>query len=312
MSPIIPEYCILSPLTLLEQDAFNRWNFFPGGVNTAPPDLLLGHVIIAKRNDTYEVVIGHNHVHFAGKKGKKAQPIGCKIIPADYNNEAILQLILNYYSREISTSPLLKASFLKLCRQHFSRHECIQLFSNSFPGKLSPKSFALYEKLLLIDPHHQSLVHTGVVSEKILQDLLRLEKKDLYQVVKIIQDLQLGGNKQKQLLELLRDLCHQYNTTLTKIVEESNLQNHLASEKRNIPQISNNFFTFLREKKSPLSVQAQKDFDSKKKALKLPAHCDLQAAKSFEKDEVTFVATFSSMDSFKEKWDELRNFLTTK
>ncbi len=302
----IPEYNILPLSTLLEDVSFNRWFFFPSFLNNSPQDLLFGNIIIVKKNDAYEVVIGHSSVLFA-ESNEKITSLGCKIIPSDSTSEDILKLILCYHHKEIDSSPILKANFLRLCLKHYSRTECIQIFSKTFPGKLSHSSFVLYEKLLLLDDEYQQLIHTGIVSEKILQSLLKLEKNEFCKVVALIKELQLGGNKQKQLMELFRDLCPQYDTTIPEILDQSTLLEQLSAENKNIPQITNNFFTFLREKASPLSNQARKEFNSKKLAMKLPQHCELHPSKSFEKDEVTFIATFTSLETFEKKWAVLKD-----
>lgn len=300
----------LPPESLYTSPLFNKWNI--SVVNTVPEKavktaLLLNNVICVEvENNQYELITGHSLVE---NLHTDSELIACKIIPADTEKRALLSILYRYHEQEITTSAIVKANFIKLCLEQLEEQEAIQLFSALSGTNLNRRSIQLQKKLLEFEPQLQLHIHQKVISEKICDQLSNISLEERQLITNLIAQLNLGGNKQKRLLDLCEEITKRDKISLTTLFDQPETAALFHGEEINTPQISQQLLQLLYEKVFPKSTKAIQEFNKNKAQYSLPGNCDLQPAKAFERDEVTMTVTFKSLKEFEEKWEKIKAYL---
>lgn len=298
---------LLSPQNITQAETFNKWNLYKYGqqlqASISYHTLLLEPVIFIATEKHPELILGHGLVNSIRDQQKQIQ---CTLLPSTTTSVEILQLIYSYFEKHITESPIIEAQFLSLCLSHFDEPFIIKSLSSIFAGNLNRKSIQRSHKLLSFEPSVQKLIHEKTLSEKICDKLAELSSAELDAVVNTIVYLNIGGNKQKKLLDICNELSKRQSISIVDLFNQEQLSRVLSTEEMNKPQVTQQLFQILHEMAFPKSNQAIEEFNQKKTQLNLPESCDIQPAKAFERDEVTLTVTFKSLQDFEYKWKEIK------
>ena len=129
-----------------------------------------------------------------------------------------------------------------------------------------------------------------------LCELLGLNKEDRKAIVDLFKALSLGGSKQKKLFNLLRDAAYKHESSIHQFLLNEDLATIISDENLNVPLKIQHLDKLLQVKIKPKSHEAEAAFSDQVKTLKLAKNQKLIHSPAFERDAVTLVTEFVSLD----------------
>jgi ParB family chromosome partitioning protein len=239
--------------------------------------------------ESYAVVCGWKRIQCARMLGQTK--VLCRTLPENFCKKSILPLILEDQKSCGHLSLMESAYFARICIDD-AKNAMHELLAEVIPPKVSLEALL---GLLDFDYEMQKKLHSGQLMVGF--DLHRFPREDHNTLVNCIEMLQLGGNKQKRLLALCRDLCLREGISATALLSQPALQALLQHQEMNIPQKADRLFFLLQKQNYPHSTAAKETFQAKVQSLDLPPHCSIIPSPYFERDEVTLSIRFSSLDT---------------
>ncbi|QTA81248.1 ParB-like nuclease domain-containing protein [Desulfonema limicola] len=114
-------------------------------------------------------------------------------------------------------------------------------------------------------------------------------------------DLKLSTSKQREVMNLLKDisLCHEIS--IKDILDEKNLCEILQNQDIDRNQKSHALRTILKQRRYPAIVQAEKNYEKYLKELKLGQNIKLVPPKDFEGSVYSLILNFSNVNELKEQ-----------
>jgi ParB family transcriptional regulator, chromosome partitioning protein len=288
------------------------WNLHPFLDSIVPDTLeqsihkvgILHPPVLVQSGETYDVVCGRKRIQCAQNSGQSH--FLCGILPQDSSKKTILTFLLE---DQVSHAPLSlpeMACFLKLCLDHMDREEALEML----PGEILPRlNTGHVLSLLEFDDDIQRQIHYGHVTDKIIFDLLKLNQADRRRMVFLVGLLQLGGNKQKRLFALCRDISLRENISISSLLDQPDIRAILEHNEMNVPQKTNRLLSQLQKRCYPQSTAARENFQAQVLELNLPDTCDISPSPFFEKDEVTLSLRFSDFEACKKLWPAIKSLL---
>ncbi len=164
--------------------------------------------------------------------------------------------------------------------------------------------------LLALPSGSQCALHKGLLSKRSAKKLLHFAAKDQTIITRTIVDFQMGGSKQQQLIDTLSDLCKREKTSAEKMLMA--WENQEKEKQHNGPQKGNALLKWLKLKRTPLSAQAENDFQSFCRQLALPEGTSVEHTTSFEDDQVSLTITYRSRNQLVRHWPELKALLAKR
>ncbi|MDR3629248.1 MAG: hypothetical protein P4L42_02800 [Desulfocapsaceae bacterium] len=164
-------------------------------------------------------------------------------------------------------------------------------------------------RLLEFDDELQRKIYTGLLNEKALFDLVQLDQEDRSSMVSVFESLQMGGNKQKRLLSLCRDITQREDISVGTLLAHPEIKTVIDHRGMNIPQKVNRLFSQLQKRAYPQSTTAQDFFLAQVQGLDLPASCTITPAPFFERDEVSLTVRFSNFEECRKYCLQIKDLL---
>jgi ParB family transcriptional regulator, chromosome partitioning protein len=248
-------------------------------------------IVIQADADTYDIICGRKRIQCGRRLGQSR--FLCRILPPTSPKRILLSFLLE---DQMSGNPLSfpeMAYCFKLCQDHLNKDEAYEILSSDLP-KMNRMHL-----LSLLEFDHAILrkIHYGQLAEKILYDLLKLDREDRTKIVELIELLQLGEGKQKRLITLCRDIVLRENISVGALLDQPETKAVIEHNEMNIPQKTNRLLGLLQKRCYPQSTAAREFFQSQRHALALPETCDICPSPSFEKDEVTLSLRFPDFET---------------
>ena len=265
-------------------------------------------LVRAVGGDSYEIVDGRRRLDLL-RQISKDQLIWCRVVTEDTAPKEIVQLLLETVLQHRSLTPIETAYLLRIC-QHFQLGEdtIASLFHRlSLPTHKFNQAHLL--RLLHLEPHLQRGLHSGILAEQTAHELITLPAADRLAIFQLFVDLQLGGNKQKRLLTLLRDVAKREICSITALISSDEIQHILMHPETNTPQKNQALTQHLHQRATPALSKHEEKFTNWLNRLNLPPSCHVCHSQAFEKDEVSLTITFANEEKLTRFWTEIRGKL---
>lgn len=119
----------------------------------------------------------------------------------------------------------------------------------------------------------------------------------------------LGRNKQKEMLEMTREISFNRDMPVSEIFSDREIKNTLDSEKLSPYQKADNICLALKKMRFPSFSTREESFLSSKKRMKWPRDIDLSPAPFFEDSEAYIKFSFSDQEDYIKKISALRRMV---
>lgn len=259
--------------------------------------------IVQKKDATYQLICGQKRLSYLQRNNLAAAQ--CLILPEEIPAKILLELILTDQQLNNPLTIIERAYFLKLCSEHISTEETIQLFAAKVPFRKHQTAIEEHLNLLSFDSVTLVAIHENIVAEQTALTLLAMNKADEKSIVDLMTQLRPGAGKQRRIFSLLRDVCGRGNISIASYLEKQEVRDILDHQEMNIPQKTQQLTDSLQAATTPLLIHAEKNFIDLKQQLNLPKHLTLNHSPAFEKDDITLSLIFKNLDKFKQKWPDL-------
>jgi ParB family transcriptional regulator, chromosome partitioning protein len=281
-------------------------NFIPDILEKSIAKIGILHppVVVQTSDETYDIVCGRKRIQCAQRLGQSY--IFCRILPPTAPKKTLLSFLLEDQGSGSFLSLPETAFYLKLCLEFIGKDETTEEFVGGNLPKMN-KRFLL--SLLEFDHVILRKIHSGLLAEKIIYDLLKLNPADRSRIVYLVELLQIGGSKQKRLITLCRDIALRENIPISSLLDQPDVKAVVEHKEMNIPQKTNRLLSLLQKRCYPQSSTAREIFHSRLHALALPGNCEINPSPSFEKDEVTLSIRFPDFKTCELIWPSLKNIL---
>ena len=277
----------------------SSWNVHPFLEDTVPDTLMksirkagiLRPPLVIRAGEHYDVICGRKRIQCAHSLG--LSDFLCCILSENSTKKSILRFVLEDQKDCGGLSLIETAHFAKICIDHLDEPDVKEIFAEEVAPKVNLEALL---HLLNFDYKIQGKLHTGELNEKTAFDLLHLHQEDRSVFINLVELLQLGGNKQKRLLSLCRDLSCREGISIGSLIGQSVIRAVLEHKEMNIPQKADRLFFLLQRQSSPYSTAANEHFHAQVQALHLPPCCAIIPSNFFERDEVTLTVRFSNFE----------------
>ncbi len=222
----------------------------------------------------------------------------CRLLDKDTPTEEILAIILEDQYCHRGLNIMEQAGYLALCHALLPDGLSQQKFLASLPKGRITKGTHFLLSLNQLMPTIQRKIYADVLSEKIAGSLCNFSEEDQYLLLNIIEQLQLGGNNQKKLLDRLLDLIKRDGITLATLLQSSKLQSILVNDELQGGQKSRVFLEEIYRMSHPLLSAAELSFTGVIDKMALPGNWHVMPSRSFETDEVYLTIKFGSLEEF--------------
>ena len=160
------------------------------------------------------------------------------------------------------------------------------------------KVFQIYSTLENLEDNIKASIVDESISPETGFVLAGFELADRKCLYKIISELKLGKNRQKEFIKLLEDIAKREHKSIAEIVVENNLTKNLNNDELNINLKVNRLRTHLRKLRYPIMTTVEERFNVIRKELKLPPTMIFRHPENFEGNTFSIEIKFKNQDEF--------------
>jgi ParB family transcriptional regulator, chromosome partitioning protein len=313
---MLPQICYkYLPVEVFQDSLY--WNLHPFLDSLIPENLqssiekvgiLHPPIVLQTDNGNFDIICGRKRIQCAQALAKS--PVFCRILLPTLPKNQILALLLEDQLCSGPLSPVEMAKYLQLCLDHIEHDKVLNLLPGDVGhGKNRSKILSDLLRLLELDFSLQRKIHSGLIVDSVIKELLNLPPEERNRIVYLIDHLQLGGGKQKRLFSLCRDITLRENISICTLLDQQKLQEVIDHRQMNIPQKTNRLLGLLQKRCYPQSTAARESFQTHVQGFDLPGTCDINPSPYFEKDEVTLSIRFSDLEECRRIWPSLKRVL---
>jgi ParB family chromosome partitioning protein len=253
----------------------------------------------------YSIVSGYRRISALREMGSREIPAR---VLEEYQISSLDALLINFYdnlaTREFN--PVEKGMILGRLAKYLSKN---QLLDHYMPLLKLPARMATLKHFISFDRDldeatKMSLIE-GRISESTAVALLMLSKKERAAVATLFEKIPFNRNQQKQLLELLSDICRIMEIPIDEMIRTQTFTDILESPCMNRPQMTRALLAFLRAKRFPRLSRAEEVFRKTIARLDLPPEVRINAGPYFESEHYRMEITFRNGLELKSLIDRL-------
>lgn len=151
----------------------------------------------------------------------------------------------------------------------------------------------------LPDPLQNSIL-SNTISFIMALELSEMSWNDTEGFVKLFNSLKLSLNKQREIVTLVKEISIREDKSIIQILEELHLKKVLLDENLDKNQKAYMVRAYLKQRRFPSIVSAERTFENYRKRLKLGKHIKLIPPDNFESPAYTLKLTFTNMTDLKD------------
>ena len=155
------------------------------------------------------------------------------------------------------------------------------------------------KRLCLLPKAIQDSILGGTISLTVAMELESLEAECAIRFSRIFDQLRVGINKQKDILNLSREISNREGLSLKEVLEDGHIIDIMTHKDLDRGQKSRRLRAYLRQRRYPRIVEAEKKFETYRKNLKLGSDIRLIPPKDFESTSYGLNLTFSNIGDLK-------------
>ncbi|MGB7297165.1 MAG: ParB/RepB/Spo0J family partition protein [Candidatus Aminicenantales bacterium] len=274
-----------------------------GLIQSIKKEGLISPPVVCRRGRRYVLVTGWKRALAGRALGFRKLPV----LVAEETNE--LRLFLSAFTENLATRELSlveKANSLdKLGRFGVSANKLVREY---LPQLGLPATTGHLRLMLSLAGAERTVL--DFVTEKtpppaVVKALLGFSPGDRRFLLPLLRPL--GQNKQRQLLEDLRDVCRRDGIPVRRLFRRKEIQSILRSSRLSILQKAEAARQRLKKMRFPALSAREEAFRSTLHKLKWPRGIDVQPSSFFEDDHVTVSFRIGSREEFRAALDKLRD-----
>ncbi len=165
--------------------------------------------------------------------------------------------------------------------------------------------YDLYKKISRMSKKEKYILNQKKMALAVVEQLVQFSSKERQLFFPLL--VFLSQNKQKELLEMARDISFKLDLPVSEIFDMEEIKSVLHSENLSPVQKANRIRELLKKKRFPLLAAREKSFEFSKKKLNWPKDIDLSPTPYYEDNMVQIKFSFSGHKDYLKKISNLRN-----
>lgn len=268
-------------------------------------------IILEKLHDhRYRIVSGSRRVHVA-------MSLGLKEIPArifSQNEKSPFQLfLLNLYENLTVRllNPIENARILYKLMAEFEmpKFTILETYLPLLQLGKNPKVLETYLKFNDLEDYIQQAVVDDFIGIEMAIKMLDFSQEDRLTFFMLAKRLQLGKNRQRELLNLLLDLSKRDDLSFSQIIDTESIQEILSNDSIATPIKAERVRHILHTRRYPRFSEVEREFNDIVKRMRLPRSMSLTPFAYFEQSRYTLKFEFADQKDFEHKLDFLQKLI---
>jgi ParB family chromosome partitioning protein len=154
----------------------------------------------------------------------------------------------------------------------------------------------VYLAIARLEPELKAMAHEKEIAFSVLQQISEFNPEDRLILVPLL--LPLGKNKQREVIEDLREVCLRDGVSIGEIFKEAEIQTILDSEKLSSLQKSERIRSIFRKKRYPALSSKENTFRSSLKKMDLPEDIMIKHSPFFEDENISVTFKFKKREEY--------------
>jgi len=262
-------------------------------------------LLIINKEGEPDIISGYRRIKAV--KALKWKKIPCRILSMS-TLSSLECLLLNLYDN-LSTRRLNiveKGMLLSRLIEYLPGSEIIKNYMPLLDLPCRDETLRFYvrieEELDAETKKHLALERLTLQSVKMV---LEVDSKARSSICRLISDLKLNSNQQKQFIDYIIDISNIADTSVPELIRKGTIENICSNKNLNTPQKGRAVLKFLRERRFPSLATAESSFREMLSNLGLPAGVRIKSARFFEDPNYQLEVSFREGKELKEKLERL-------
>ena len=260
-------------------------------------DGLLNLPFLIAAEDGFSVVCGFRRLAACTKMGM--EEISARILDPDVESLECLRIAIadNTLQRPLNLLETSRALYKLSLHLGSGRHLAESASSLGLPSNRSV--IKKLKDLCQLSPSLQRAILDDTISLSMARELKDLPSACAEAFVKLFGEFNLSLNKQREIVTLVKEIARREGTSEKAILEGHQLKDIMDDRDRDRGQRAREIRNYLRQRRFPNIVEAEIQFENKRRQLNLGSDIKLIAPKHFEGTTYTLDLTFNSIRQLK-------------
>jgi ParB family chromosome partitioning protein len=270
-------------------------------------DGLISPPLLTLNNGSYTIVCGFRRVAACRKLGWHA--ISAGILEPDKGDLDCLRVAIadNAFQRPLNLIETSRALH-KLDALTGAGNQLFEIAAGlGLPA--NPAVISKIRDLCLLPAPIQRSILDDTISLSMANELATLDSDSALAFARLFDGLKLSLNKQKEIIMLITEISRRENIAGLQVLQDQKLREIIDSEDLDRGQKGRYVRAFLRQRRFPRIVSAEKKYDLHCKNLKLGSDIKLIAPKEFEGTTYTLNLNFSNLAHLKAQHQKLSQII---
>jgi hypothetical protein len=261
--------------------------------------------IVSNKDGGVEVVSGYRRI--LALKGMNAGKVVCRDL-FDSGLSPFELLLFNLYDN-LGTRPFNTVEKGMILNRMHGLIDKTLMVNQYMPLLDLPSHEPTLDLLIQMDKElendEKEYLATGAISLSMVRMLLEMGVEERRAVFRIISDLKLNMNQQKQFMDYILDISHKDSLSYVRLLNDPEIRRIRSDEGLNTPQKAKKVLGLLRRLRFPSLISAEEAFHKRLAGLRLAKGVSIHAPEYFETDDYRLEISFSDGMDLRKKMDAL-------
>ena len=256
-------------------------------------DGLITAPLIIKKESDYVVVSGFRRIAACRKLGWSK--ITARILNPETDDLDCLRLAIAENSLQRPLNLIETSRCLQKLSVFIPKAKTLAEMASNLGLPANPSIIDKIKGLCLLPPSIQNSILAGIISLAMASELESMETDCAIAFTRLFDQLGIGLNKQKDIVSLVREIGHRDGLTVKEVMEDRDFIEIMTDMDLDRGQKSRKLRAYLRQRRYPRIVEAEKRFEIHRKNLKLGNDIKLIPPKEFESTNYSLNLTFNTV-----------------
>jgi len=262
--------------------------------------------VLRKKKDQYQIICGRGRLKAAKRLG--IPQTLCKILPSWINDLTCLTISFEENRNTRGFNIIEQALVVEKFLHFLTEEEVIKKILPRLGYSKAYKNLQFLLALNFLEEEAKKLLLEDIITPHLALQLLGLEAQDRHQIISLFGMLRPGSNRQRQILEILKDLAQREDKSITEILRQPAIKEIITDQRLSAPQKTEKLYLLLKKWWQPLLTRREEEFKKLTQRLSIPG-MRLSPSPSFERDSILLQIEFKDLKDLKQKWTSLASRL---
>ncbi|WP_456433368.1 ParB/RepB/Spo0J family partition protein [Thermosulfuriphilus sp.] len=258
-----------------------------------------------KATKCYQVVTGYKRLLCAKELG--FVKVACMVLPPLTDDLCALMIVLHENICGRGLNLVEKARLVLKFLDYLPEEEVLKGILPTMGLKPHPRNLELLKAVAFLESPLKEALIKGRLNEHLVFDLLELPEDDRARVFELFEGLSLSYSRQREALEMLKELSRLEERSLTEILDHPEIKRIFTAD-ISPKDRTERFILWLKRRRYPRLSELEERFMDFCRRLKSPG-VRIKPPPAFETEECTLSLSFRDMKDLETKWQQFAKCL---